>query len=234
MGRFGKMAKKCLITQDLIEKVEWCKNAPHSIIKEEKGGDGVMTWDVKAYNELVSRLNREPTEFPEAAKRGVEFEKRLYAQVDRGVTTKGSKHFQALCELLSQGYFFQKSQKSSLDVEGNDVLLYGKMDAVNFQEPRIIDIKTTEKFSRGKYLESVQHELYCYMTGIPFFTYAVVEWEEYPKIKKLEMVDIDYRKEQLAVGGELEQKIKFKISEVFAYLKHHDLWEVYRTKYCLY
>ena len=47
MGRFGKMAKKCLITQDLIEKVEWCKNAPHSIIKEEKGGDGVMTWDVK-------------------------------------------------------------------------------------------------------------------------------------------------------------------------------------------
>jgi len=222
--------KAHLVTQNLIGAVRWAIEAPHTVIKEDKGGDGKTTWSEKALQDLSDTLNRIPGDFPEAARRGVEFEKKVYA-VANNDSIGGSIHFQKVCSEV-KGFSFGKKGGITKDIEGYKCYLYAKYDAVKEKDKEITfikDIKTTGSYKKNKYVKGVQHKLYCYITKCKDFEYIIAEWDEYPKIK-----DIHIEKFRVNNFDLLELEINREIIECFEAIKEFGLWEAYREKYCLY
>lgn len=221
------MAKKCLITTSLIGSIEWAQTAPGSIIKKEKGGDGIETWASRAVKDLKSTLSRESYEMNDAAQRGINFENKLYAVARTGVINKGgSYHFNTLVNEIIGGQY-QRKCKMEYQVDDELCFLYGKID-VFFPSKRIIDIKTTQNYKREKYEESLQHTLYCFIEKIWLFDYFVAVWDKYPKIKTVHKIP-------LQIDPVFAEKIiQAKIRETFNFLKKHNLWELYRETFCLY
>lgn len=219
--------KSCLVTQALVGGVEWFLTAPSSIIKPDKGGDGVLTWKDKALQDLKNMLERIPGEFGEPAKRGILFEKKVYQYANEAVIPdKYSKEFKQVCNEVKGYQFFQK-KGINVEIAGENCYLYAKFDAI--KPPSIKDIKTTQSYSANKYLKGIQHEIYCYVLGAKDFEYIIAEWGEYPKIKAV-------YKERYVVEdiNKLGVTIYNKVSETFSIIKDLGLWESYRTKYCLY
>lgn len=219
--------KKCLVTQNLIEKTKWYIDAPNSVIKAERGGDGRTTWKERAMQDLQNTLNRVPSPFPEAAKRGVDFEKVVYHAVETGKVA-GSDHFQSICEKL-KGFEFYKKGSKVFNMDGLQCFLYAKYDAITSDQKRIKDLKTTESYKVGKYLKGIQHKIYCHIADADEFTYVIAEWDKYPKIKAVH--EEVYR---VTDPTALENDIRFATRECFDVIKDLGLWEAYRTKYCLY
>jgi len=219
--------KQHLITQDIVSKVRWFLEAPDVVIKEDKGGDGKKTWKEKALEDLSNTLNRVKTPFPEAARRGVEFEKTVYDVVASG-KEGGSKKFRSVCEEL-QGFEFYQKGKKTIDVDGMSCFLYAKYDAISHQRREIKDLKTSEKYRAGKFKDSFQHPLYCYISGYPSFKYVLVEWEKYPEIR-----DVHAEVFHFSDMDQLEHTIRDAIRETFSVLHDLKLWEAYRNSYCLY
>jgi hypothetical protein len=219
--------KSCLVTQNLIEKVRWYLDAPNSIVKADKGGDGKITWKEKALLDLSNTLNRVPSDFPLAAKRGVEFEKVVYHAVEVGKLS-GSEFFQSICKELA-GFEFYKKGGKKVQMDGLEVYFYAKYDAITPDRKRIKDLKTTDHYKAGKYLKGIQHKIYCFVADAPEFEYVIAEWAEHPKIKAV-------HKEMYRVADPvmLEKDILYATRECFDTIKDLGLWEAYRTKYCLY
>jgi len=223
--------KSHLVTQDIVSAARWYLDSPMVVIKPEKGGDGKTTWKEKALIDLTNKLNRVKTPFPEAAKKGVDFENKVY-EVAATEEKVGSENFQKVCGEV-RGYTFYSKGKKTIDIDGMECFLYTKYDAIRYpmdhREPFIKDIKTTESYKRGKYLAGFQHKFYCYVSGIPNFSYVVVEWGEHPKIKNVHIES--YICSDMAM---LKIDVIHEIKECFSVLKDLGLWEAYRTKYCLY
>ena len=221
------MSKKCLITTSLIGSIDWAQMAPGSIIRKEKGGDGVETWASKAVKDLKATLGRESYEMNEAAQRGISFENKLYAVARTGTkVVDGSDHFKRLAEEIIGGQY-QRKCKMEYKVDDELCFLYGKID-VFFPGVRIIDVKTTANYKPDKYSESFQHTLYCFIEKVWLFDYFVAVWGKYPKIEALHQI-------KLQVDPVFAEKIiQAKIRETFNFLKKHNLWEMYRETYCLY
>lgn len=218
--------KKCLVTTSLIGAVDWAKNAPGSVIKEDKGGDGIQTWAGKAIRDLKETIGRTSKWEPNiAATRGINFENKVYHCAKTGDLSTGSDYFKKVVEEIIGGEF-QRKGKQERTVDGEQCFLYGKEDC--YFPNKIIDIKTTANFKVEKYTDSIQHIMYCIMEDVWKFVYIVAEWGTYPEIKKLHRVEINPQKE-------LAYKIlDAKIIETFDYLKKNNLWELYRNEYCLY
>jgi len=220
------MAKKCLVTQDLISSVEWALKAPPSVVKDQP--DPSLTWAKKALTDLKNKLNRVYGDMPVAAQRGIDFEKKVYDKVNTRSFEEGTPMFKEIVQRLKHHNFQEKFKKSEV-IEQYDCFLYGKMDAYSFND--IIDLKTTAKFKPATYIKSFQHELTLYVKGETNFTYIVVEWLDYPKIKAVHHVPIHYSPIEM---GHLEDKVKLRILTTFEILKDLNLWRTYREKYCLY
>lgn len=217
--------KKCLVTQHLISSINWCMKAPNTLIKPEKGGNGILTWQQKAYDDLSNIVNRVRTPFPEAAERGVKFEKAVY-KIANKEEYFGSEKFQQVCKEV-KGFKFSQKKGIQKTIGEHNCYLYAKFDAI--KDDFIKDIKTTARYSQGKLLEGFQHKLYCYITDIDNFEYVIAEWDEYPKIKNV------YIEEYTVEDKEsLEKDIFHTVLESFQLLKDLNLWEAYRNKYCLY
>jgi len=223
------LEKKCLITTNLIGAIDWYKTAPNSIIKSERGGDGKTTWKDKAEKDLHNLLSRTPGDFPKEAQQGVKFEKQVYAMANNieNIPRDYSKHFVSICKEVSGFMFHQKGGKV-LKVGEDICYIYGKYDAIKPNEI-IKDIKTTKKYSINKYLNTVQHIFYCFISGIGKFEYIIAEWEEFPKIKNVYKEVYEVLDQQ-----ELEKGVITIVSEALQFLKDYNLWELYREKYCLY
>lgn len=219
--------KSCLVTQNIIEKTRWYVESPNTVIKTEKGGDGHTTWKEKALQDLRDTLARVSKPFPEAAKRGVDFEKKLYAVASSG-EMKGSPEFQAMCQAI-HGFEYYKKGGKHVPMDGLDLFFYAKYDAISPDKRRIKDVKTTGAYRARKYLHGIQHKIYCYIEEAEYFQYVIAEWDEWPKIKKVHYEDF-YVQNQKA----LEDDILFATRECFDIIKDLGLWETYRTKYCLY
>lgn len=220
--------KKCLVTQNLIESVKWYMEAPTSIIKPERGGDGVRTWKSKALQDLKDMLGRVPGEFGPEAMNGVNFEKKVYEFCNKE-DVKGSDHFKEVCSKVRGMQFYRKGGKD-VKVGEYDCYVYAKYDAI--QVPRIKDIKTTAKYTKNKYLGSIQHKLYCYVADANEFEYVIVEWKKFPEIKAV-------HSEWFTVPAEsgtkyLEPEVHSAIIDCFDNLQNLDLWDLYRESYCLY
>lgn len=219
--------KKCLITQDLVSSVKWYLEAPNTVIKPEKGGDGEQTWREKAYLDLCGKLRREKRPFPEAARRGVEFEKTVYRCAGKELQS-GSEEFRQVCNLVSGFKFYQKGG-IEVEIAENKCYLYAKYDAILEDKSYIIDIKTTQSYKEGKYLKGFQHKLYCVISGANLFNYTIVEWDEYPKIKAVHNEHFEVKDREL-----LKSEVYTEIEECLSVIKDLGLWEDYRNKYCLY
>ena len=221
--------KSHLVTSSLINSVKWAIKAPSSIIKEEKGGDGKLTWREKALTDLSNTLNRVRTPFSPEAKYGVEFENKVY-KVANNEEIPGSDYFKKVCQEV-KGFNFQRKQGIKVEIAGCNCYLYGKYDAVKDDTKYIKDIKTTGKYRFGKYLDTVQHKLYCYIAGEGYdvFDYIIAEWDEYPKIKAIHI-------ERYRVNDreKLERELFLEVEDCFESIKDFGLWEAYREKYCLY
>lgn len=119
----------------------------------------------KAREEFLSTLKREKREPNYHMKRGIEFENRVYQYTTLGEHADDEviKELGEICK----GGSWQTVHKSIL----GDYLLYGKSDVV--KENTIYDIKFTSNYDTGKYLESMQHRIYLYCSGLPNFSYLI-------------------------------------------------------------
>lgn len=219
--------KSCLITTSIIGAMDWYLIAPDTIIKDEKGGDGKTTWKKKALQDLKDKLGRVKTPFPEAARRGVEFEKMVYKHAGNN-PHDGSDLFQKVCMEVKGMEFYQKGGMDIM-VVNNKCYIYGKYDAISKDKTLVKDIKTTGNYKVGKYLNGIQHKLYCLMSGATHFEYIVAEWDEYPNLKAIhkEVYKVKDR-------GMLGNEVLHKIEEFLDLLKDLNLWELYRETFCLY
>lgn len=226
--------KSHLITQQLLGAVDWVLFAPSSVIKPEKGGDGKKTWAEKAREDLENLLLRKRTAFPEAARRGVEFEKTVYKYANaEEIPEKFSDKFKEVCKAVRGFQFFEKQGKEVI-IDGRICYVYAKYDAIKFSVPgsyavEIKDIKTTEHYKRDKYLNGNQHKMYCYISGAERFEYIIAEWANYPEINHI------YREEYVVQSKDLlKQEMENKISECLNTIKDLNLWDYYRENFCLY
>jgi hypothetical protein len=217
--------KSCLVTQSLIGSVDWYLTAPDKIIKEEKGGDGKITWKQKAWTDLYTTINRIETPFPEAARRGVEFEKKVYEYANKD-EIGGSEEFQKVCGEV-RGFLFYQKGGVNVEIAGNNCYVYAKYDAI--KEGCVKDLKTTESYKKGKYLGGFQHKQYCYISGHDDFEYIIAEWDNYPKIKAIHKETYKVEDKELLIA-----EVHTKIEDCFDILKDLGLWKDYREKFCLY
>jgi len=198
-----------LITPTLLDAYDWFCKAPQS-------------WKKRAFDDFTNKLNRTKWDPTPAIKRGIDFEKKVYANCNRDLETfKSSEIFKEVCKECKDGDF-QKVLKKIIVIDGKEYLLYGKTDA--WFSNIIKDIKTTKNYKgKSKYLNGWQHIIYCYVSNIPEFSYLVVEWsDEVEKDDKLvpgELFKISYT---MGNREENKEKIEEKIKEVIEFIEGDD------------
>jgi len=199
-----------LITPTLLDAYDWLNKAPRS-------------WKKKAFDDFSNKLHRTKWDPTPAIKRGIDFEKKVYANCNRDLDTfKSSEIFKEVCNDCKGGDF-QKVLKKVIMVDGREFLLYGKTDA---WFPTVIkDIKTTKNYKgQSKYLGGWQHKVYCYIDNNVHFEYLVVEWsdeiEEDDKLVPAEVFKIHYTMEDRAA---VKEEIVEQIREMMQFIDTDDI-----------
>lgn len=73
-----------------------------------------------------------------------------------------------------KGCIFQEPVKKEIVVNGINILLYGKTDAIGYDI--IKDVKTTSSdYEIGKYNDSMQHRIYMFCSNIKQFEYLITK-----------------------------------------------------------
>lgn len=192
-----------------------------------EAGDLKLTADemrAKLEGDLIDSINRVPKGAMEAADKGTAFNEIVDCLIEnRGssnpditigsyVDELGMRRVRAringqtydydlrLCQECA-GYFKgslpQYFVKAHMDTSAGTVEFYGYID--EWVGANVYDIKTTKKYTFGKYGEGWQHHLYpwCLVemgltTGIDEFTYVVIEWATQKKGEPLTAKEIYY------------------------------------------
>jgi len=118
---------------------------------------------------------------------------------------------------IVKGGLWQQTCKKDLKVGNKEFLLYGKMDVI--KRDTIYDIKFTDNYELGKFLDSSQHLIYLYCTGLPKFQYLISDGG-------------DYWIEDYYNHANIENEIKSKISDFLGYLENDkEAKEMFETKW---
>lgn len=198
-----------LLTHSLLSSWLW-------LLKDE--------WSEDPMQEFMLVLNREPTPTSQAMQDGIDFENMVtdivngeYDFADDNDPIFRDKWFGAASEVAywCKGGILQHKASKPITVNGNNFLLYGRLDCL--KGGRIIDIKFSKKYSRGKYYDSTQHPVY--MELVPeaeAFSYLISNgtdvWEE------------TYRRDET-------RSIYPIIIDFVNWLKRMDLYEIYEQKW---
>lgn len=195
-----------LITTSILDSYRWYKICPPN-------------WRDRAYKSLVSSIRREGYKPHKTAARGIEFEKAVYRKAGGG-----SELFNEIVGKCSGGRP-QQVTKKTIQVQGRDVLLYGKIDVL-FPH-KIVDIKTTENY-RGddKYLGGWQHKIYLLCTGLNQFEYLVALFEPFPSNRMITYYETPYINDDHKA---LKEEVIEGIEEFFEWLKVEGLFYDYET-----
>lgn len=170
------------------------------------------TTESNGYEDFLRALRREPSEQTEAMRNGIEFED-LVTDIVNGDADTEHKWYEAATKVAKviKGGQLQYKAKKKMVVAGEQILLYGRLDVL--LAGRIIDIKFSKGYDRGKYLGSTQHPTYLEL--IPeaeAFTYIVSNgtevWTE------------TYRRDE---APDITQLIELFL----VFLKENGLWELY-------
>jgi hypothetical protein len=187
--------------------------------------------------EFLQTLKRVKSEPTEAMQKGIDFEDdiKLYCETNRLVPSEAirdkrffwkggyldatnSKEYTDLNNKFNdyldviipianivKGGLWQQTCKKELKIGNQEFLLYGKCDVI--KADTIYDIKFTSNYDIGKYLNSSQHLIYLYCSGLSKFQYLISDgkshWIE------------DYYND-----SNIENNIKSKISEFIGYLEN--------------
>ena len=118
---------------------------------------------------------------------------------------------------IVKGGLWQQTCKKDLKIGNKEFLLYGKMDVI--KRDTIYDIKFTDNYELGKFLDSSQHLIYLYCTGLPKFQYLISDGK-------------DYWIEDYYNHANIENEIKSKISDFLGYLENDkEAKEMFETKW---
>jgi len=100
---------------------------------------------------------------------------------------------------------WQQSVKKEIKVGNQEFLLYGRTDVI--KRNTIYDIKFTSNYELGKFLDSSQHLIYLYCTGLPNFSYLISDGE-------------DWWREDYHNHEQVKDQIKSKIADFMSYLEN--------------
>lgn len=174
--------------------------------------------------DFLKTLSREKFEPSEAMQKGIDFERDIqyatnpFNQID--IFHKDYDERQHIVNKIAKivnGGLWQQTCKKNLQVGNQEFLLYGKMDIV--KRDTIYDIKFTNNYELGKFLDSAQHLIYLYCTGLPKFQYLISDGE-------------DYWIEDYHNHTNIENEIKGKISDFLGYLENDmEAKELFKTKW---
>ena len=160
--------------------------------------------------DFLRTLSREKFEPNEAMAKGIKFEDDIRAIVFDGMQNKGQiidangqPHYE-IANIVVGGLWQQKVKKD-IKVGNQDFLLYGRTDVI--KRDTIYDIKFTSKYELGKFLDSSQHLIYLYCSGLPNFSYLISDGK-------------DWWLEDYHNHAGIEDEIKSKISDFLDYLKN--------------
>ena len=174
------------------------------------------TTEKDPFAEFMKTLRREPTETTEAMWNGIQFEN-LVTAVLNGTADPEDKWYEAAVNVAKRirGGILQCRASKDIEVNGFDILLYGRLDVL--LAGVIYDIKFSKSYDVGKYVDSTQHPTYFEL--IPEakeFTYLVSNgtnvWPE------------TYRRDE-------SQDIKVIIADFLAWLSAQGLLEIYKEKW---
>ena len=104
-------------------------------------------------------LHREETPATDAMQAGIDFEN-LVTAVLNGTADAKVPWYTAAEKIAQQcaGGILQYKARKQIEVDGLNLLLYGRLDCLKAGE--IMDIKFSTKYSSGKYFASTQHPVY--------------------------------------------------------------------------
>lgn len=108
------------------------------------------------------------------------------------------------CGKIVEDGLWQQSVKKEIRVGNQEFLLYGRTDVI--KRDTIYDIKFTSNYELGKFLDSSQHLIYLYCSGLPNFSYLISDGK-------------DWWREDYHNHAGVEDEIKSKVSEFLDYLE---------------
>lgn len=192
-----------LVTPSLLNSWGYIFLAPLNVREAESDAicieDKAELLRAKATEDFIKTLNRVPSEPNEAMQKGIDFERDCYL---------GKTPISPIIE----GGAFQIVGKKEVEINGEKVLLYGRLDVL--KNGTIYDIKRVRQYKTQKYLRSYQHGFYLDLfQEAQDFTYLVYDDKE--RLHK----ETYYR-------GQYEPTESI-VKEFFAWLKQYDLWETY-------
>jgi len=166
--------------------------------------------------DFLKTLNREKFEPNEAMQRGIDFENAICRVSEHLAKWKCEPdcipalefcNYQIIKELAEEVCYglWQKSVKKEITVGNQEFLLYGRTDVI--KRDTIYDIKFTSNYELGKFLDSSQHLIYLYCSGLPNFSYLISDGK-------------DWWKEDYHNHEQVEDQIKSKIADFMSYLEN--------------
>lgn len=188
--------KKYLITTTLINSYQYYIN-----------DDFKSPVDSRA--DFLKTLSKEKFEPTEAMQKGINFENDIKAKCDNILLDKKENiEYETICNdiatIVKDG-LWQETCKKELKIGNQEFLLYGKIDVV--KRDTIYDIKYTSNYELGKFLNSAQHLIYLYCTGLPKFKYLISNGK-------------DFWIEDYFNNVNIENEIKSKINDFLSYLEN--------------
>jgi hypothetical protein len=171
--------------------------------------------------DFLKTLSKEKLELNEAMQKGIFFEDSIndYCKDALKIDVKEPCYWDCVKSIgdIVRGGLWQQTCKKDLQIGDKKFLLYGKMDVV--KRDTIYDIKFTSKYELGKFLDSAQHLIYLYCTGLPKFQYLISDGE-------------DFWIEDYHNHANIENEIKSKISDFLGYLENDkEAKEMFETKW---
>lgn len=199
-----------LMTSSLFGAVDWANHAPNRL---KRGAE-------KNLASMIRRLSHKSTK---AQKKGIDFEDAITSSISASKIhcfSWPNTKFKEIADMCNGGEF-QKKFTKKIHYIGDDILVgYGKLDV--WLPKQIIDLKTTKGYTDPyKYTGSMQHMVYCWLTGISEFTYVIaVLGEGHTDVKEVHTVDVH-------VGDGVQATLLSRMGHVIYNLKSRGLYDDY-------
>lgn len=169
----------------------------------------------QAKQDFLNYLNKVKTEPTEAMQRGIDFENKIRLCDEQDLYSRTDNTVNEITDYIKNG-LWQETVSKHIDIDGLDVLVYGKADVIKMDT--IYDIKRVSKYKTGQYSKSVQHLFYLYCTELPVFKYLISNGSS-------------VFCETYTLSSYTENLVKIAIQDFFQWLKITGNYELYLEKW---